>query len=77
MLNVIVAIVAKKVYPNYNPRGNVSYEDKKIISKKIKDLFTAKVGTVVNNSADSIVISAFLGLELLAIFQNYFYIISA
>lgn len=29
------------------------------------------------NSADTIVISAFLGLKILAIYQNYFYIISA
>ncbi len=77
LLNIVVAIISKKFYPDYNAKGLVSEDNKKLIGKKIRDLFTAKVGTVVNNSADTIVISAFLGLELLAVFQNYFYIVSA
>lgn len=34
-------------------------------------------GAVVVNSADTIVVSAFLGLEMLAIYQNYFYMLEA
>ena len=41
------------------------------------DLFTSKVGAVVVNSADSVVISAFLGLYVLAQYQNYYYIFSS
>ena len=47
------------------------------INKRIRVLFTAKVGGVVVNSVDTIVISAFLGLKMLAIYQNYFYILNA
>lgn len=43
----------------------------------MRDLFTAKIGSVVVDSADTIVISAFLGLTALAVYQNYFYIITA
>ena len=40
-------------------------------------MFIAKLGGVVLNSADTIVISAFLGLTLLAVYQNYYFIISS
>ena len=40
-------------------------------------MFTAKIGGVVVDSADSIVISAFLGLTVLAMYNNYFYIMSS
>ena len=77
VINIVTALVAKYFYPDYNPTGSVSEYEKKEINKKVKYLFIAKIGGVVNNSADSIVISAILGLKLLAIYQNYYYIISA
>ena len=76
-INIITAITSKRFYPDYSPRGSVSEKEKKSINTKLKDLFTSRIGGVVNNAADSIVISSFLGLEVLAIYQNYYYIISA
>lgn len=75
--NLVTAYVATKMYPEYNAEGNLSNEEVRQINKRIKDLFTAKLGGVVLNSADSIVISAFLGLTVLAVYQNYFYILTA
>lgn len=46
------------------------------INKRVRDLFTAKLGRVVVNSADTIVVSAFLGLTVLAIYQNYYFILN-
>lgn len=40
-------------------------------------MFIAKFGGVVLNSADTIVISAFLGLTLLAVYQNYYFVMSS
>ena len=76
-LNIITAIVSRKYYPAYNPHGSVSKEEQKSINAKVRDVFTSKIGSVINNSADSLVISSYFGLELLAIYQNYYYIISA
>lgn len=76
ILNIVIAIVCKKVYPDYSAKGSLSKEEKNIIGRKVRDLFTAKIGGVINNSVDSIVISSFLGLKLLAEYQNYYYIIS-
>ena len=73
--NVITSIVVSKYYPQYEARGNLDQNMRHRINKRIRDLFTAKIGTVIVNSADTIVISAFLGLTILAIYQNYYFIL--
>ncbi len=75
--NIITAIVTTKVYPNYKPVGKLDRIIVKDINQRIRDLFTSKVGYVILNFADTIVISAFLGLTMLAIYQNYFYILNS
>ena len=75
--NIITAILTNKMYPNYKPIGRLSEGEVKSINKRIADLFTSKIGGVIVNSADTIVISMFLGLTVLAIYQNYYYILTA
>lgn len=75
--NLITACMTRKYYPQYKPIGNITLNEKRSINNRIKDLFTAKLGSVIYDSADTIVISAFLGLKILAIYQNYYYILSA
>ena len=75
--NVMTALAANKLYPQYKPSGTIKKEKVKQINNRIKDLFTSKIGAIVYDSADTIVISAFLGLTALAIYQNYFYIVTA
>lgn len=75
--NIVVAIVVTKMYPNYKPTGRLEKSVVRGITQRIRDLFTAKIGGVVVNSVDTIVISAFLGIEMLAIYQNYFYILNS
>lgn len=77
LTNVITAIVVDKLYPSFRARGKLPKEEIKAINARIRDLFTAKLGAVVVNSADTIVVSAFLGLTVLAIYQNYFYIVTS
>ncbi|MDD6489414.1 MAG: oligosaccharide flippase family protein [Clostridia bacterium] len=75
--NIIIAYLSKKMYPQYNPKGKISKEEQQKINKRIKDLFTSKLGGTIVGFADTIVISAFIGLTALAIYQNYFYIITS
>lgn len=75
--NAITAIASKKMYPNYDPKGDLPKEKIKSINQRVRDVFTSKVGATILNSADTIVISSFLGLRVLAIYQNYYYIMSA
>lgn len=75
--NILTAIVVTRKYPNYKPVATLSPELVREINGKIRDLFTAKLGAVVLKSSDTIVISAFLGLVPLAIYQNYFFIVGS
>ena len=77
LTNIIIAIDADKTYPQFKPKGKVSKVDIVRINRRIKDLFTSKIGGIIYDSADTIVISAFLGLTVLAVYQNYFYILNA
>lgn len=76
ILNLVTAVIADKRYPQYKAVGKLSKSETKAINKRVRDLFTSKIGSVVVDSADTIVISAFLGLTSLALFQNYFYIMN-
>lgn len=75
--NFVTAIVVDKIFPEYHAVGTLPKIQVQAINKKVRDLFTAKLGTVIVGSVDTIVISAFLGLKVLAVYQNYFYICNA
>ena len=75
--NLYAAYKSNKMYPKYKARGNLERTEVKEIHRKVRDLFTSKIGGAVVDSADTIVISTFLGLTTLAIYNNYFYIMSS
>ena len=77
IINIFTAIITKKIYPEYEAYGKLDKNIIEDINKKVKDLFVVKIGTIIVNSADTVVISAFLGLTTLAIYQNYYYIITS
>lgn len=77
LTNIVTAFVSIKMYPQYNAKGFLEKQKVDDIKQRISDLFTSKVGQVVVLSVDTIVISAFLGLEMLAVYQNYYFILSA
>lgn len=75
--NILVAVCANRAYPNLQCRGSVTVQEKKEIYNKVKALAGHKIGGVVINSLDSVVVSAFLGLSTVALYGNYYYILSA
>lgn len=75
--NIITAVISDKIFPQYQPEGMISVDERRVINKKVSQLFAAKVCGVVTNSADSIVLSSFLGLTLLGIYNNYYYILTS
>lgn len=72
--NIITAAIVDQMYPQYKPAGKLTKSEVTEINHRVRDLFTSKIGGVVYNSSDTIVISAFLGMKVLAVFQNYFFI---
>ncbi|MGG7152315.1 polysaccharide biosynthesis protein [Clostridium neonatale] len=77
MTNIITSIIVNKMYPQYKPKGKLDKKEIKIINNRVRDLFTSKIGAVIVNTSDTIVISTFLGLNMLAIYQNYFFILNS
>lgn len=75
--NLVTAYFANKMYPEYKAVGKLPKETVKKINNRIRDLFTMKVGQVIVSSADTIVISAFLGLAANAFYNNYYYVLTA
>lgn len=76
LCNLATALVVDKKYPQFRARGKLSKEETSAINRRVKDLFITKIGATIVDSADTIVISAFLGLTALALYQNYFYIMN-
>ena len=73
--NLWVAWRVHKIFPQYRPAGKIDDADKKRIKKLVAGTFIQQACSVTRNSLDSICISAFLGLTLTAIYNNYYLIL--
>lgn len=72
--NLLNAYLTNKMFPQIQCRGTISPEMKSGIQKRIVGLISFKIYGVIFTSVDTIVISSFLGLVPLAIYNNYYYI---
>lgn len=73
----ITGKLADKYFPNYKPSGSLELDIKDKIIGNVKALFLYKIGSVILNSVDSIVISWYLGAHVLGIYSNYYYIVAS
>ena len=74
--NLWTAWRVHKLYPQYRADGSLSMEERASIRKVVSGTFVQQACGVTRNSLDSICISAFLGLTLTAVYNNYFTIIT-
>lgn len=75
--NLVVNWVVKKVFPDIRPKGKVPAEKIADIKKRVAGLLCHKVSNVVITSADSIIISSFIGLKMLGMYNNYYFIMTS
>lgn len=75
--NVLCSYECNRRYPQYKCRGKLDVKLKNKIIKDVSALAVQKIGNTISLSLDSIIISAFLGLTTVAIYGNYYYVISA
>ena len=64
-------ITNRKYYDVMHRKASINGEDKKQIINNIKAMFMHKIGTVLVNTADSVIISAFIGVVILGKYANY------
>ena len=75
--NLIRSRYVDRHFPHLKPRGEISSELRRSITKKVAALIGTKLNTVVLNAADNLVMSAFLGLTVIAVYGNYYMIMSS
>ena len=77
--NVFVSLKANKMYPYLKEKNIQKLDDKeyKKIKQNVFAMFFHKIGIVVVNSTDNILISKYIGLVALGIYSNYYLIINA
>lgn len=76
--NLVLSWKADRIYPFLKTeKKDLSKEEKGAIWKNTSALFIHKVGTVMVNSTDSIILSKFVGIVAVGIYSNYYLISSA
>lgn len=73
--NIWVEYITRKKYPNLVCKGMITKEEKKELMEHVKGIALQKICTASRNSVSSIIISMFLGLTAIAMYNNYYYII--
>lgn len=75
--NVLLVHASRKYFPDIEPRGKLPDDMRRRVISDVKNIFMHKVGGVVTNSTDNLVISAFLGLAAVASYGNYYYVLTS
>lgn len=75
--NLIVAQIVNKKYPAYKPKGMPQLATINEIKKNVFALMGHKVGGIILNSCSNLFISANIGLVALAMYNNYYFVLSA
>lgn len=73
-INACNAFFAKKYFPQYVARGQLSSEQVKPMVKQIGGLLISRICAVSRNAVANILISSFIGLLTLAVYSNYVYV---
>lgn len=71
LVNVFNNLISIKKFPEYVCAGELSKNTKREIWKKVKGLLVCNISGVTYTTFDSITISAFVGLNSVAIYNNY------
>lgn len=69
--NVLCEYISRKNYPEYECSGDINNQTKKDIILRVKGLLISNISGVTYTAFDSIILSAFLGLSTVAIYNNY------
>ena len=75
---IVTEIIVRKKHGNIiSNKQKIDDDTKKAVTKNIKAMFMHKIGGVLVNTADSLIISAFIGLVILGKYSNYTTIVIA
>ena len=76
-INALNAYFAKRFFPQFVAKGNLTKEQLKPMVKQIGGLLISRICAVSRNAVANILISAFIGLLSLAVYSNYLYVMTS
>lgn len=76
-INITTAYFSTKAYPEYSCKGKLSTKTKENLKKRVLGLLLGRVSATIRGSIDSLFISIFFGLTMVAMYANYLYIVTA
>jgi len=74
--NIVSVIITNRKYPEYVRKGNIDSETMASIKKKVSGLVIIKICLTTRSSFANIFISMFLGLTVVAIYNNYYMVLT-
>lgn len=75
--NFLLQYFSKRIFPQLIPNGAISSETKTELVKQIKAVFINRLSDIARNCFDDIIVSSFIGLVAVAVYDNYYYIYTA
>ena len=72
--NLLIVRESNRLFPDILPRGTLPPERRRKVLSDVKAIFLHKVGAVISYSIDNILLSAFIGLDAVAAYGNYYYV---
>ena len=75
-INILRAIVVRRQYPELEPNGTITKDERADLRRLVLSLLGHKIGGIVVGSVDTVVISAFLGLSAVAVYTNYYFVMT-
>lgn len=75
--NIANSMIVDKLYPQYVCKGDVPEEISDSIKKNVLSLIGNKLSDIVLNSSDNLILSMFIGLSMVAMYDNYYYVFNA
>ncbi|MBR4612156.1 MAG: oligosaccharide flippase family protein [Kiritimatiellae bacterium] len=75
--NILLVTASRRLFPDIEPRGTLDPALRRRVILDVKSIFMHKVGGVITNSTDNLIISSFLGLVAVAAYGNYYYVVTS
>lgn len=79
--NIVIHLIASRLFPQFKAdrflHDGLTREERKLIRQRVMGLLVYKTCQVTRDSCDSIFISMFLGLTMVACYSNYFLVTSS
>jgi len=75
--NLANSVIVDKMFPQYTCKGLVPQEELRKIKTNVLSLIGGKLNAIMLNFSNNLIISIFLGLTMVARFDNYYYVVNA